>query len=391
MIIDLVNEDFFENVPPAEIKQFVKNLNDIDLRKAEPKGKGWVFVPTNGAGLGHLTRLLAIARRVKKRSPGKEIIFFTTSSALGLIEREGFKVYYLPSRSLLPKEVTAGQWNTWLQEELGKVLRFYTAEMMVFDGAQPYSGIISCMNEFPGMKKVWVNRGMSREQAEIKSMERGTCFDCMIRPGEAGKKVDREQGYHCFDPVIYLDRSELMDRKKVRELWKVPETYKLMYVQLGAGNINDIMPVISSILSYLKKRNDIFIVFGESVIGSRLDISGERTLILKDYPNSRFFNAFDLAISACGYNTFHELLYFGTPSIFVPNRNTRKDDQVARAMNAVNNQAALLWDGTDEMKLNAVIREALEKRDRIIRNAQSLIRNNGADQIAEFLLKLPGK
>ncbi|GAG32235.1 unnamed protein product, partial [marine sediment metagenome] len=37
-----------------------------------------LFMPTNGAGLGHVTRLLAIARRLKTDARITEIIFLTT-------------------------------------------------------------------------------------------------------------------------------------------------------------------------------------------------------------------------------------------------------------------------------------------------------------------------
>ena len=63
-------------------------------------------------------------------------------------------------------------------------------------------------------------------------------------------------------------------------------------------------------LSILKKYEDIDVLLGESMIGERLKIIGERVRIIRDYPNSIFFKAFDFAIMAAGYNSFHEAVQF---------------------------------------------------------------------------------
>src|SRR5690606_637464 len=130
----------------------------------------------------------------------------------------------------------------------------------------------------------------------------------VIIPGEAGINslgIKDDKKYYC-EPIIYLDKSELLTRDQIRNQWNIPPKSKLIYVQLGAGNINDINSTIQMILSELKKREDVYVVIGESIIGKRLDVNENRVMILRDYPNSMYFNAFDLAITAAGYNTFHE-------------------------------------------------------------------------------------
>ena len=71
-------------------------------------------------------------------------------------------------------------------------------------------------------------------------------------------------------------------------------------------------------------------VVGESMLGERIELSMDRVVLLRDYPNSMYFRAFDATVQAGGYNSFHETRRFGLPALFYPNMNTGMDDQLAR-------------------------------------------------------------
>ncbi|MDO6657213.1 glycosyltransferase [Anaerobacillus sp. 1_MG-2023] len=354
-------------------------------------GNAILFVPTNGAGLGHLTRLLAIARRVKRIDPSKKIIFHTTSSAMHLILQEGFLGYHLPSKMLFPKEMSAKQWNAMLRDHLETVISIHQPETIVFDGAFPYAGLVASMRKKDGLRKIWVKRGQHKEgKAELVESKEAE-FDEVYVPGEAGGENSmRKEGMKTYcEPVLYLDREELKDRENVRRQWNIPEGMKMVYVQLGAGKINDIHSTISILLNELLKRDDVFVVIGESIIGNRMDLKMDRVLTLRDYPNSIYFNAFDLIVTATGYNTFHEVMYFGVPSILIPNENTKTDDQVARAMIAGDAGAAIVLRDPGATDFEKAIREALdEENNRNMRkSALSLVKENGAQQMAEMIVQ----
>src|SRR5690349_10863784 len=56
------------------------------MSEAEPARRQFrypriLFYAVNGLGLGHVTRLLAIARAVRELEPNAEIVFFTSSEA----------------------------------------------------------------------------------------------------------------------------------------------------------------------------------------------------------------------------------------------------------------------------------------------------------------------
>jgi len=63
----------------------------------------FLFYAVNGLGLGHVTRLLAIARKLRAHLPLSEIIFLTSSEAEDVIFREGFAAFKVPSRTMKTK------------------------------------------------------------------------------------------------------------------------------------------------------------------------------------------------------------------------------------------------------------------------------------------------
>lgn len=383
-----IDQNWFKGMTLEDISRFVKECNALKFEQAKPRGRGILFLPTNGAGLGHIVRLLSIARRIRRIDPEKEIIFFTTSSAVYLVDREGFTGYYLPPKNFFPEGTTPNEWNVFLEELLGRLLDFYSPEILVFDGAFPYGGIIRAMDKIQGLKKVWLNRGKGKPEAEVKSKDKEIYFDYVIKPGEAGDTPSGPLDRYDFPPVIYLDKSELLDRKTARRQLGVPDRCKLIFLQMGVGIINDITPSLSAVQFLLRKRRDLFVVLGESIIGDHLNIHSKRVKVIRDFPVSRFFNAFDAAISACGYNTFHELMYFGIPSILIPNPKTIKDDQEGRAMRAVKAGAGILWDGVNAESLEIAVNYVLKHRNAIKRCEKEFAPENGARRIAEFLISL---
>lgn len=352
-----------------------------------------LFIATNGAGLGHLTRCLAIARKMQVQDPGLEIIFLTTSLALTTVHREGFTAYCVPSKMLI-KNMTSSQWNVLLRNQLEELMDLYPFQAIIFDGAMPYASISAAMADDNGVCKIWVKRGSERSDIELdKRADAENQFDYVIVPGEAGAKLTSDQENRiAVNPIIYLDREELWSREDVRTYLKIPEGKKAVYVQLGAGNINDIDSDISKILRELRKHDDLVMILGESMIGNELKIVEKDIIIIKDYPNSKYFNGFDFAVSACGYNSFHELLFFGVPTLFLPNRKTKTDDQYARAMISQNAGAGIVVTDINSDQLSkAVDRLCDDAENRKMReNAKGIIPENGADRAAELILELSG-
>ena len=111
--------------------------------------------------------------------------------------------------------------------------------------------------------------------------------------------------------------------------------------------------------------------------------------VVREFPLSRRFRAFDLAVSAAGYNSFHELLRFGIPTLFIPNQDTALDDQQGRAQFAADRgtgshaRAVSAW--TPPLRSWVICWSA---GTHMVANVPSVDRGNGAAAAAMHLRKL---
>ena len=351
----------------------------------EPLRDCIVLFPTNGVGFGHFTRMYALAKRLRKQSPNTEIVFFTTMPTLQILYNEGFSTYHLAGRKK-HREMTASEWNAMLEENLSLVLNQHKPKMFIFDGAFPYRGMLNAIRSRDRIEKVWVRRGMFRKGSNIPvdSIEH---FTSIVRPGD-GVDVDEHlqvevpMQSHTVSPMLLMDHDELLTKQQARSRLNLPNDSKIIYVQLGAGRINDIDSEIRLTVDALLKHEGVHVVIGESMLGERIFFEHPRVQLLRDYPNSMYFKAFGASIQAGGYNSFHEMRTFGLPTLFYPNMNTGMDDQLARCNIALSEGWGLVLKERTEASIEHSVEALLELQ--VPRNPPQL--PNGADELATLLL-----
>lgn len=350
-----------------------------------------IFVVTNGAGLGHLTRGLAIARRLKKIQPDLEIIFLSTSLATEIIRNEGFMYYYIPTFKMMPEDVTATMWNAYLKRELEQLISFYKPKAMVYDGAYPYLGMITEINKNKKLKSIWIKRETYKStKPSFKELEAE--FNLVIIPKEAGRDYSQEErrtsehsNRKYADPVMFLDKEEAHSRESVRKALGIGEQELLFYIQLGAGIINNIRSPLEIVKSELLKREHVHILYGESPIGRQQIKGTDKIKVIRTYPNSQYFKGVDFAVSAAGYNTYHELLYFAVPTLFIPNAKTERDDQAARAKLAEEIGAGFCIEQPTQESINTSINKLIERKKYMQFQAEVYFSQNGAEQAARWI------
>ena len=124
---------FSTKVKGEQIRDLVGPGKTRRRRRKKDQHKRVLFVPSNGVGMGHVTRLLALARRLPD---GIEPIFASLSQSARIIESFGFTAHYLPSH----KEIGADfdMWDGWFRHELGQIIDRFDVDAVIYDGNNPH-------------------------------------------------------------------------------------------------------------------------------------------------------------------------------------------------------------------------------------------------------------
>ena len=347
-----------------------------------------LFMTTNGIGLGHVSRGLAIAHRCP---PTLEPVFATLSQGVGLIEAAGYRAEYLPFHAYLGAEVN--RWNHFLAKELAEMVAFYDPSVIVFDGNTPYSGLVEVLQRAPAAWGVWVRRGFWRPGVGAPALQREQVFDCVIEPTDLADVLDlgptsESRGRtRRVPPIQLVDAEETLTREEARRELALPADDICVLMQLGAANNFDFATCQRRCLDMLLARPATTVAFLVSPISLTTPELPEAVRVLRLFPVARYLAAFDFVISATGYNSYHELLLSATPGLFVPNEHPQTDDQLARALHAERMGFGLTVRASRLYRLTEQLEVMLdpEERDQMRRRMGRLDRRNGAVDAARIL------
>lgn len=290
-----------------------------------------MYVSSNGFGMGHLTRLMAMARR---RRPDVRPYVVSMSRAAPVVADLGLDYEYIPSRDELG--IGARRWRMTFAERFAAVLRRERPDVVVFDGVHPYDGVLASRSVLPDVRLVWSRRAMWRPGLGARQLASSGAFDLVIEPGElageldAGATVGRGDAVH-VGPVTLLDPGDLLPRQQAAAALGVDPDRPTALVTLGVGSIKDVESEVSRVVRGLAAASDVQVVVTRPAIASAHGDLPAGVKGVSLYPISRYLGAVDLAVAAAGYNSFHELVGLGVPTAFVANTTTGTDDQRARA------------------------------------------------------------
>jgi UDP-N-acetylglucosamine--N-acetylmuramyl-(pentapeptide) pyrophosphoryl-undecaprenol N-acetylglucosamine transferase len=222
-------------------------------------------------------------------------------------------------------------------------------------------------------------------------------FDAVLEPTEVAAAADRgatataEDAPLSVAPIMLLDRGELDPPKAARAALGLAPDLPAVLVQLGAGNNNDIDRVLDRVAE-AQRRLGLQVVVAEWLIQAA-PVRRRGLRYLSAFPNARHFRAFDFAISAAGYNSFHELLHHGVPCVFVPNDNHKVDDQRSRAEWAESRGAAICLPRGAEAALGGYMAALLDPglRRQLARRARAACPANGAAAAADAIVAIAGR
>lgn len=348
-----------------------------------------LFVTSNGFGLGHVTRCMAIGKRLPADITP---IIFTLSEALPIVRQQGFYAEYFASRD----SETADQWNGRLERRLLGVFEEYDPAVVIFDGTHAYRGMRDAFEEDGNRKFVWSRRGMWRPGGGVSNLTFTPYFDAIIEPGEFAHEVDvglttqHRDGVTMVDPILFCDEEDLLPREEAeRELGIEPGGVNVL-IQPGWEN-DEYTPTGTKFVERLRREGDrVEIVVASSPLKSRNVPLPEGLKRVSTYPLARVYRAFDLSVSGAGYNIFHELVGYQVPALFIPNAGTPLDDQVTRTRYAQEKGVARSWEDGSEDSLEEHLQLLLDpaERGRMRERARELRFDNGAAAAAARIAEL---
>lgn len=346
-----------------------------------------LFFSVNGSGMGHMTRCLAYARRLRNRA---ENSFFSLASAIELIEEMGFAADYFVSPFWSCNSTY--HWNTELAIRFGMMLERARPKVVIFDGPWPYQGFLAACRAYKRpLKLMWSNRGLLKEGTKKVTVDE-SLFDLIVVPGElggiygetalpgGGKKIT-------VPPVILLDDNELFERPEARSRLHLDPQGRYALFSLGPGNLKD----VSGVGHQLVRR---FQAEGFTVVWARAPIAVQDVPLpptvtpISVYPLVRYLKAFDVFVGAAGYNTCCEVVQAQIPSLLIPNT-LLADDQARRAQIVTEHAPATVSSCETEKEIDAAVRSLLRVAE-AHQPSSCALSMNGAHLAAEAILALAG-
>jgi hypothetical protein len=274
-----------------------------------------------------------------------------------MIHEMGFEGDYFVSRFW--SQASAWNWDRQLALRLGMLFERVRPQVVVFDGTWPYRGLLHAAAAYGGTRMVWSDLTMYKPGwREVPVSKRH--FDLVIKLGELGSvfSVDEEAEpvrQVTIPPFTLLRDGELEDRLTARRSLELEPDGRYALLSLGPGNLKDVSAIGRGLIEELSAR-------GYTVVWTRTPISHSDVSLPDDvvpisvYPLVRYMRAFDVIVSAAGYNTCCEVLQSGVPTLFVPNRLVA-DDQARRAEIVAKVVPAVVSPcETDEQRAEAVAR-----------------------------------
>ncbi|MDX6632158.1 MAG: UDP-N-acetylglucosamine--N-acetylmuramyl-(pentapeptide) pyrophosphoryl-undecaprenol [Solirubrobacterales bacterium] len=349
-----------------------------------------LLISTNGTGLGHLTRSMAIARRLE---PELQPILLTTSSAVAVAREQGFFCEHFPSAEAFSPGGPV-QWEDRLGRRLRELIDQYEPAAIVFDGVNPYWGLLAALRRAGGAARVWCRRPMWQPGVGAARLPLAAAFDAVIEPGELaaeddrGPTVKRREQAIGVAPILFLDETEIEPRQRAAEEVGLDPRRPAALLQLGAGGA-EIELTIKRCLERLRQTPGLQVAVVESAISGSLSLPPEVTVLRSAYPMSRLYAAFDLAVSAAGYNAFHELFRAGVPTLWLP-QTRQLDDQAARARWAARTGAGVCCEDPAGEDLDRALAELLDTNRGVEMRARlrEIEIGDGAAEAAEAIVEL---
>jgi UDP:flavonoid glycosyltransferase YjiC (YdhE family) len=289
--------------------------------------------------------------------------------------------------------MTPTTWNIQCEEMIANVFSVHRPHTFVFDGAYPYRGMLNAIMGKNEISRVWVRR-ISKKKGDKTPVDAYDAFDKIVVPGDQLKpNMDTLASWaveeiNLIPPLLSVGKSDLLQRGTLRMKLGIPEDAKLALVILGAGAINDIEDLRRLVVESLVEEG-AYVVVGDSMLNPDDPVfEHENVRVIQDYPIMRHRRCFDLAVIAGGYNSVHEALLLKLPSLIIPNLNTKRDNQVERALKAAELGGMMVIENSNPKLIKLAIQRLMNDSIRadLIAALMKVVLEDGAITLAESII-----
>lgn len=282
-----------------------------------------LLVTSNGFGMGHLVRQLAI----KTAMPADvRCTILTLSGAAPIAIASGAELEYCPSYTRFDKR----SWHRgYLADRIEALAREVHADAVLFDGVVPYVGLLTALRRMDVIS-IWMRRGVWRDSAKTWPLAYSSLFDLILEPGDVGSLRDVGPTAARADAVrvgvITQAGPRMVDRSAAAARLGIDPSKPTLLLNVGSNQIAD-MHVLESALA---ARSDWNVITTRDALGRNRSGAAGIGVVSGIFPLHPYLSAVDLAVTSVGYNAAHEFLACGVPVVAVPADNAT-DDQYARA------------------------------------------------------------
>lgn len=295
-----------------------------------------LFFTDNGHGLGHLTRMSAVAQESQGRF---QPVFLTLSGGFPLLRGAGIPAEFSPSYSQIG--LSKQEWSPLLAMRVAEAVRLTGARVVIVDHVMPPSSFGLLKAATTGVQFVWSRRGLWRAHRNEDYLGMMDDFHTVVEPADLAGPIDlgatvrqRHKVQH-VGPVVLLQPYQYLPREVARKELGLPADGRVVLVQLSDSRVSRLKSLIRRAQQVIAEASGSELVHVFAPVHplhrdvDLADIDG--VVMAPAYPIAAYFNAFDGVISTAGYNSFHEIVVSGLPAVFVARDTGSLDDQERRA------------------------------------------------------------
>ncbi len=360
-----------------------------------------VSYAVNGGGIGHIQRLIAINRWVKRYASfcgvNAEVFFLTSSEASHFLFHEGFAAFKIPSKTAVER---AG---------IDKLAYIALAKQWIWHSAGLLRPELLIVDTFPNgtfgellpildlvKRRAFIYRPLKEEFAKRADFQALLpLYDLILVPDGEEEAASIfppavENALRFTGPIMVRERVELRPREEARKELGVKASDLCVYASAGGGGDASAEEQLLKAVKVLSTETAVHTVVGAGPLYRGREIHGPRVTWLSHGSLMEWMPAFDIAFTAAGYNSFFELMHAGVPSVFLPQEKIA-DEQDRRARRAAKAGAGVVLQG--QLSKSRIL-EALhhfrdpETRGRAREAARNLVPSNNARTAAGELLML---